>query len=139
MADINADYRHLIAGFRFAAVTAEFGFETLSGDGAYAFQTPLATGQAFNGWADQFLVTPLNGLKDVYVSADTSFAGMRWKAVFHDFSAERGGVDYGNEVNLLIVKNFSSRYTLGLKYANYSANDFSVDTEKIQIYAEINI
>ncbi len=139
MADINADYRHLIAGFRFAAVTAEFGFEALSGDGAYAFQTPLATGQAFNGWADQFLVTPLNGLKDVYVSADMSFAGMRWKAVFHDFSAERGGVDYGNEVNLLIVKNFSSRYTLGLKYANYSANDFSVDTEKIQIYAEINI
>ncbi len=139
MADINADYRHLVAGFRYAAVTAEFGFETLSGDGAYAFQTPLATGQAFNGWADQFLVTPLNGLKDVYVSADTAFAGMRWKAVFHDFSAERGGVDYGNELNLLIVKNFSRRYTLGLKYANYSANDFSVDTEKIQIYAEINI
>ena len=139
MADINADYRHIVAGFRVATVTAEFGFETLSGDGAYAFQTPLATGQAFNGWADQFLVTPLNGLKDVYVSADTSFAGMRWKAVFHDFSADRGGLDYGNELNLLIVKNFSRRYTLGLKYANYSANDFSVDTEKIQIYAEINI
>ena len=139
MADINAVYRHLVAGFRFAAVTAEFGYETLSGDGEYAFQTPLATGQAFNGWADQFLVTPLNGLKDVYVSADTSFAGLRWKAVYHDFSAERGSVDYGNELNLLIVKDFSKRFSLGLKYANYFADDFSLDTEKLQIYAEINI
>lgn len=139
MADINAHYRHLVAGFRVAAVTAEFGYETLSGDGAYAFQTPLATGQAFNGWADQFLVTPLNGLKDVYISADTSFAGMRWKAVYHDFSADRGGVDYGNELNLQIVKNFSKRFSLGLKYANYFAEDFSLDTEKVQIYAEINI
>ncbi|MGI9286602.1 MAG: alginate export family protein [Pseudomonadales bacterium] len=139
IADINADYRHLVAGARFAAITTEIGYETLSGDGEYAFQTPLATGHAFNGWADQFLVTPLNGLTDVYVSANTFFAGIKWKAVYHDFSADRGGVDYGNELNLLIVKNFSKRYTVGLKYASYSADDFSTDTEKIQIYAQINI
>ncbi|MCH7821975.1 MAG: hypothetical protein IIA07_08160 [Proteobacteria bacterium] len=29
------------------------GYENLGGDGAYGFQTPLATGHAFNGWADQ--------------------------------------------------------------------------------------
>lgn len=139
LTDIDADYHHLVAGIKFPVVTTELGYELLSGDGAYAFQTPLASGHAFNGWADQFLVTPLNGLKDVYVSADTSFAGIRWKAVYHDFSADRGGVDYGNELNLLIVKTFAQRYTIGLKYANYFADEFSVDTEKIQLYAQINI
>lgn len=138
LADINADYRHLVAGVRFPAVTTEIGYEILSGDGEYAFQTPLATGHAFNGWADQFLVTPLNGLTDVYISADTFFAGIKWKAVYHNFSADRGGVDYGSELDLLVVKNFAQRYTVGLKYASYFADDYSNDTEKIQVYAQVN-
>ncbi len=139
LADINADYGHFVAGIKFPVVTTELGYEVLSGDGAYAFQTPLASGHAFNGWADQFLVTPLHGLRDVYASADTSFAGIRWKVVYHEFSADRGGVDYGSELNLLVVKRFTRRCLLGLKYATYFADGFSVDTEKIQIYAQINI
>ena len=43
----------------------KLGFERLEGNGTVALQTPLATLHAFNGWADKFLSTPANGLRDV--------------------------------------------------------------------------
>ena len=47
-------------------ITARAGWEHLGGNGRHALQTPLATLHAFNGWADKFLVTPVNGLEDRY-------------------------------------------------------------------------
>ena len=49
-------------------MTAGFNYEVLSGDtsaGGTSFQTPLATGHKFNGWADIFLSTPTDGLVDM--------------------------------------------------------------------------
>src|SRR3990167_2607963 len=45
------------------------GYEVLGSDGGnYGLQTPYATKHAFQGWVDQFLVTPVEGLVDTYVS-----------------------------------------------------------------------
>ena len=41
-----------------------------------SFQTPLATGFKFQGWADKFLTTPPNGVRDLYAGA-----GYGWKKV----------------------------------------------------------
>ena len=53
------------------------GYEVLGADNGVAltsFQTPLATLHKFQGWADKFLVTPPNGLRDAYGSI-----GYGWK------------------------------------------------------------
>ncbi len=60
----------------------------LEGNGAIGFATPLATLHIFNGWADLFLTTPANGLKDLYFQAGYSLPaeaiGMkRFQSVSH--------------------------------------------------------
>ncbi len=115
------------------------GYEVLGADGAAgSFQTVLGTNHAFNGWADVFSGgTPANGLEDMYVKAHYTIQagneladGIRLCAAYHQFDAEQGGADYGDEVNLGISKDFGKNYSASIQYANYSADTFSVDTEK---------
>ena len=57
----------LVAGGGYQQVGFRVGWERLSGSEREGqFQTPLATLHAFNGWADKFLSTPVNGIEDLY-------------------------------------------------------------------------
>jgi len=118
-----------------AGVTA--GREVLSGEsGTFtatanpAFQTPLATLHKWQGWADKFLTTPGAGIEDLYVGVNVQFAGWSGQAVWHDFSAEATGLDYGTELDLSVSRKFAGRYEVLLKYADYSADGLFTDTEK---------
>ncbi len=122
LSTIDAGYTLAEAGVGINWFIIKAGYEILEGDGVSAFQTPLATGHAFNGWADRFLVTPNTGLEDTSLTAVAILAGMKLQAVYHDFSADEGGADYGTELDLFISRNFNKMYTVGLKYANYSAD-----------------
>jgi hypothetical protein len=133
--DADADYIKLEGGYNFGKVTAKLGYEVLgSDDGAYGFSTPLATLHKFNGWADQFLGTPASGLEDVYVSLSGKAAGGKWVVAYHDFSADEGSADLGDELDLLYAKKFGKNYSAGIKYAMYSAGDIKVDTDKLWVW-----
>ena len=119
---VDAGYAFAEAGLGIGWFTIRAGYEILEGDGVYAFQTPLATGHAFNGWADRFLATPVTGIEDTSLTAVAILAGIKLQAVYHDFSADEGGAEYGTEIDLLITRTFNKMYTAGLKYANYSAD-----------------
>ncbi len=136
-AEADADYLNLEAGAEFKGVTAKLGYEVLgSDDGEYGFSTPLATLHKFNGWADQFLATPEQGLVDMSVTVSGALAGVKLAAVYHEFEAdeESNGVDdLGSELDLSVTKKFSENYSGGIKYAMYSAGDSEagkVDTDK---------
>jgi hypothetical protein len=86
------------------------GYEVLGADKGVAltsFQTPLATGFKFQGWADKFLTTPPNGVRDLMAASVT--AGRRSgplkarlvQAVYHRFDSDRLSQHYGNEIDLL--------------------------------------
>lgn len=119
-----------IAGFNLAA-----GYEELGSDGGVAsFQTPLATLHAFNGWADLFLVTPAAGLRDYYGKLTKTIEidglpALNASVLYHEFEADVGGANYGSEVNAALGFKLDKVGIL-LKYANYSADTFGVDTEK---------
>ncbi len=131
---VDADYLLVEAGAGIGASTIKVGYEVLSGDGVYAFQTPLATKHAFNGWADKFLTTPVNGLEDLYFSVESTLSGVKVAAVYHDFTADQGGADYGSEIDLLAATKLAKDYSVGVKYAGYSTDGFSVDTDKIWLW-----
>jgi hypothetical protein len=135
-ATVDADYALLEAGVVAAGVTAKVGYEVLGGDGVYGFSTPLATGHAFNGWADKFLGTPVTGLQDTYVSVMGKVAGVKLLGVYHTYSADEGSADYGSEINLLAAKKLSKHYSVGVKYASYDADTVSVDTDKLWMWAQ---
>jgi hypothetical protein len=135
--NFSTDYFLLSGGIVVGGLTAKIGFEQLGSDnGIASFQTPLATLHKFNGWADKFLGTPVNGLEDLYfslsykVQGDGAMKGLKFDAIYHDFSADVGNGSYGTEIDLQISKKFMEHYSFGLKYANYQADGFGSDTQK---------
>ncbi len=135
--DFDASYYALEGGVVLSGITLALGNETLgSDDGAYGFQTPLATKHAFNGWADKFLVTPTDGLSDTYIKATGAVAGVKLLAMYHEYSADEGNDDKGSEVNFLAARSFAEHYSAGLKYAAYSAGDNGSDSDKAWLWLE---
>jgi len=140
-ADFNADYVFLEGSVSAGGVTTKLGYEVLgSDDSAYGFSTPLATLHKFNGWSDQFLATPQQGLVDAYVSVSGKVLKGKWAVIYHDFEADdpsAGVDDLGDEIDLLFAKKFSKHYSGGIKYASYSAGDTAagkVDTDKLWLW-----
>lgn len=140
-ASFTTNYLFGEVGYKFGkALKAFIAYESLGSDGgAVSFQTPLATKHAFNGWADKFLKTPASGLNDAYIKAVGKVAGIKLVGVYHDFSADEGGADFGTELDLLAVKKFSKTFTGLIKYADYSADTFSADTRKIWLQLTMKI
>jgi hypothetical protein len=134
--DFSLDYTLVEPGIAVSGVTAKLGYERLEGNGAVALQTPLATLHAFNGWADVFLNTPANGLRDIYgdvsyrVSGDGPLKGLLLRAAWHDFRSTTGGIDYGSELDLLVAYPVRKNINLSVKFARYDANAFATDRTK---------
>jgi len=132
----SADYISAELGASVMGFGLKGGYEELgSDDGIAAFQTPLATLHAFNGWADLFLTTPDTGLRDYYGSLGKKIGdvgplkGLNASVTYHKFASDFGNLDYGQEWDAIL--GFSVRnYAVLLKYANYDAKDFGTDTEK---------
>ena len=56
--------------------------------------------------------------------------GVKLVAVYHDFEAETGGMDYGSEIDFIAAYKFSKNYSILFKYSAYDADDYSSDTDK---------
>ncbi len=131
--NFSVDYIAGSIGGSFSGFGVKLGYESLGADNSgNRFQTPLATLHKFNGFADVFLNTPPEGLEDKYVRVSKKvkwLGGITASAAYHDFSSENGSIDYGTEFDAGL--NFKiSVISVGLKYANYNADEFAVDTEK---------
>ena len=57
--------------------------------------------------------------------------------VYHDFSADEGSADYGTELDLLAAKKLSKNYSVGVKYASYSADSVATDTDKLWLWGQL--
>ena len=132
---ISADYLlgELGAKFKFAgpvkSLLLKASYELLEGNGgADRFVTILGTNHAFQGWDDRFLITPGDGIEDIYLTAVVQALGAKFIAVYHDINSDRGSYDYGSEIDLLATKTFNKHYTLGVKYSDYNADQSTSNT-----------
>lgn len=100
------------------------GYELLGADDGVSFKTPLATAHGYNGWADLFLVTPANGLEDIYARAKATcpMTGADLEAVYHVFSSNEDSIDYGGELDVIVSKKMCDNVKLIAKYAGYRAS-----------------
>ena len=139
--DYAADYWSLEAGTTLAGFTVRAGWERLGSDGGRAVQTPMATLHRFNGWADMFLTTPPQGLRDAFVSLGRRFEragpfrGLQADIVFHQFDSAAGDLEYGTEWDASLGFQ-AGRVGITAKLANYDASGFGVDTRKVWLQAE---
>ncbi len=134
--DFDVNYWLGEGGINYRGVTVKAAVEALEGDNTDAFQTPLSTLHLFQGWADQFLVTPADGVIDVYVSVGTKLWDTSLYAVFHDLDAYSGPRHHGQEVDLQIFRKVVENLGLRLIYANYWADDFKTDVQKLWFSVE---
>ena len=131
-------YYNIMGGLSAYGVTLKATMEQLGGQDGKGFDTPLATLHGFQGWADIFLRTPADGLRDTYVSLATKVMGVKMMGIYHDFDDDTGSSDYGQEMDFLISKKFGKHYSLLAKYAYYDADKFGVDTQKFWIQGGIS-
>lgn len=147
----DATYYHIAPAIKGGNWLVGVGLESLEGEAgnaAKSFKTPLATLHKFNGWADKFLATPAGGLEDLYAKAVYTVKGQgnildntKFVVMYHEFDAEdsTSGMDsLGDELDIAIshplnVSNIPllKSGSILLKYADYDADDFATDTEKL--------
>lgn len=131
------DYRLLEAGLISPkAHSFKVGWEVLSGDGRFAFQTPFATLHAFNGWADRFLTTPVNGLDDLYVSWTGPCHKLTCAVALHRFESDRLNVDLGKELDVSASYAFTPRLSGTVKLAAFQDADTLADVSKFWLGLE---
>ena len=120
------------------------GYEVLGADAGLAltsFQTPLATAHKFQGWADKFLTTPPNGVRDLFFSLGWNrkqlgkLSNVSLNAVWHQFGSDRLSQDYGDELNLIATARIG-KFNLLAKHADYRADQFATDTRKTWLQVE---
>ncbi|WP_296677458.1 alginate export family protein [Novosphingobium sp.] len=140
--DYAVDYIAAEGSLSFGNFGVLAGYEGLGGNGTRALQTPMATLHKFNGWADLFLTTPVNGLQDYYGGALIKFPkvkalpGLNAAVTYHRFESDLGGLHYGNEWDASLGFKLG-RYTLLAKYADYDAAAFGADSRKIWLQVEL--
>jgi len=142
--DYSADYWLADATLDVKGWKLNGGYEVLGADNGRpftSFQTPLGTNFKFQGWADKFLTTPANGVRDLYVGG-----GYGWKkwgrlsaitltASWHRFDSDRLDQHYGNEVDLLATAKVK-KTALSVRYAHYDARALATDTNKVWLQAD---
>jgi len=102
-----------------------------SDDGNFAFRVPLATLRKLQGCTDKFLVTPANGIEDVYFKVAGKVGPAKLDMFYHDFSAGQGSADYGTEFDAVATYPVNKNVSVQLKYAKYYAEDLATDMDKL--------
>jgi hypothetical protein len=121
---IDATYTRLGIGGQWTNYSLRVDQEVLgSNEGRYAFQFPLATNHLFQGWADQFLTTPRQGIRDTYLSGSVKIQKAQLLAEYHEFESDVGSIDFGKEVDLSVAYPFIPKLLGKLEYADYNAGD----------------
>ncbi len=138
--DYDADYYLLEGKLKFAGLSATLGYEVLGAGDGVGFKTPYATLHAFQGWADQFLATPGDGVEDAYVGLAGALGPVKLAGFYHDFQAEDSSDDYGTELDLVATWAYNSNLSFQLKYAGFSSDsDAYSDVDKAWMTVQFKI
>ncbi len=121
---IDADYFRVGGGAQWGSAQLRLDYEVLgSNEGRYAFQTPLGTNHLYQGWADQFLTTPRQGIRDTFATGIVKINKANLQAAYHQFKADYGSLDFGEEFDLGISYPLLNKLVGKVEYADYRAGD----------------
>lgn len=138
----NANYYLLEVGGKVASIGLKAGYEVLAAGDGTGFATPLATLHKFQGWADKFLSTPVDGIEDTYFGVDGALGPVKLAAIYHNFQGEDSSEDFGNEIDLVATWPVNEHFTTQLKYAGFSADggtDSYTDTDKLWLTLQLKL
>lgn len=132
---IDAHYYKVGGGLGFDNFNMRIDQELLSSnDSKYAFQTPFGTNHLFQGWVDKFLATPVEGIKDTFVTATYRYDDFLFFADYHVFKSDEdfhtvgsgaatNGNKYGTEWNVAATWNIDKNWMTKVEYGRFSEDD----------------
>lgn len=111
------------------------GYQLLGSDGGtFAFRFPLGTNHAFQGFADNFLVTPAFGVQDAYVGIGADLAwGVKGTLTYHEYWSDEGSDDLGEELDFTLSKKISPNWSVLVKGAFYDGDSGQPDTTRFWV------
>lgn len=142
-ARFDLDYGLVSAGLKRGPFTGTLALEQLDGNGAQAFQTPLATLHAFQGWADVFLTTPRDGLRDVSATVNYAVAHPPFgrnavlTAAWRDFHDADGSDRYGSELDMSARLVLDGHWAVELKGAHFDG-DMAAFPDRDKVWAALD-
>jgi hypothetical protein len=131
--DYSASYRLLQGQYNTDNYFFGASYEVLGGDatGGQGFTTSLATGHKFQGWADLFLATPIEGIEDVNVSVSTKLKGINAKVIYHNLKTDQNSQKLGSEIDLLLTKKINENFSGLIKIASFNSSSAKPSVDKI--------
>jgi hypothetical protein len=84
---------------------------------------------AFQGWADVFLTTPPDGVRDLYLGVSHSTTPWPaaqpavWVLTYHDFADDRGNASFGDEWDASARLSINQHFSLEAKAAFFDGED----------------
>ena len=132
---IDAHYYKLGGGLGFDNFNMRIDQELLSSNNSkYAFQTPFGTNHLFQGWVDKFLATPVEGIRDTFVTATYRYDNFTFFADYHLFNSDEdfhtvgsgaatNGNKFGKEWNVAATWNLDKNWMTKLEYGKFTEGD----------------
>jgi hypothetical protein len=139
-------YQAVELAVRRGAWSVALGGERLEGNGARGFSTPLATLHAFQGWADVFVNTPPDGVRDLY--GGVSYSTRPWPRsqpvvltlTAHSFTDDSGARDFGDELDASARFVLNANTALELAAAAFNGADSRFgDRDKVWVSLEYKL
>jgi hypothetical protein len=125
--DHEANYYKLGGRLNYGEFVLGLDYEVLGkkeGSEGGAFNTPLSSLHAMNGWADRFLSTPDDGLVDLTFTAGyLSKQFGRVVGIYRNFNSDRGSRNYGNEFDIIYARKMSKYLGMIVKAAFFVEGD----------------
>ena len=90
--------------------------------------------QAFLGWSPIKTLPFRFDLQDLSLSVTALLGKFKLLGIYHDFSADTGGFDWGSEIDAAVIYTAPWKQQFAIKYAGYSATDHATDTDKLWIW-----
>lgn len=125
-------------------LTGTIGYEVLGADDGRpftSFQTPDDSAFRFQGWAGRFIITPPDGVRDLYATLAPAWklrgtvSAIGAGVTVHRFESDRLVRHYGDEIDLLATARIE-RVTLAARYAHYRADSFASDVRRLWFSTE---
>lgn len=114
------------------------GYQLLgSDDGGFGFRFPLGTNHKFQGFADNFLVTPAEGLRDLYLGVGGTLAGkIKAQAIYHRFWSDYESVDLGWEIDFVASRSITREWSVLFKAAFYEGKNGQPQTNRVWLQTD---
>lgn len=137
--DVSHHYHRIDFSYNFGLFSGKVWQERLAGDGNTAFQTPFATLHAFDGFADLFLTTPNQGVRDNALEISLPVKSSKVAVSWHQYDSDAGSNKLGSELNASLSWDPTPQLNLLLKLAQYNADSYATDTRKVWLMASYNL